>query len=100
MLTVELLLISQALIFPGILNATGCTIGCLVSFCMLKPVSGAMQVELTLPVTTTPGGIVSVSAEVKLAAVVGLVLVMVMASVETPPAVIVAGLKALPSVTT
>ena len=82
MLTVEVPLVSHAHIFVGILNATVCNLGCLVGCCMLKPVSGAMQVELTLPATTTPGGNVSVSGAVRLA--VPPVLVKVIVRVESP----------------
>jgi len=52
---------------------------------------------LALPETTTPVGKVSVKGVLKLAAVLfGLVKVIV--KVEVPPALMVAGLKALPSV--
>jgi len=52
---------------------------------------------LALPETITPAGNVSVNGALRLAAVLfGLVKVMV--KVEVPPALIVAGLKALPSV--
>ncbi len=55
------------------------------------------QVVLALPATTTtPLGNVSVSGAVRVA-FVALVLLKVMVSVETPPALMVAGLKALVS---
>ena len=97
MVTVEVPTVSHANFFTGILNATVSILGCLVSCCMLRPVSGAMQVELTLPAIDTPLGNVSVSGAVRLAMAPALLSVMV--SVEIPPASIVAGLKALPSVT-
>jgi hypothetical protein len=56
-----------------------------------------MQVEMTLPATTTPLGSVSVSVAVRVAiALLGLLNVMVRA--ELPPARMVAGLKDLLSV--
>jgi hypothetical protein len=56
------------------------------------------QVVLALPEVTTPLGNVSVSARVRVAAVV-LALLKVIVRVEIPPAAMVAGLKALPRVT-
>ena len=53
---------------------------------------------LILPTTTTPLGNVSMSCAVR-SAIVSLVLIKVMVSVETPPALMVAGLKDLPSAT-
>ena len=55
------------------------------------------QVVLGVEATVTPPGSVSVSAAVMLAAV-PLLLLKVMVRVELPPALMVAGLKALPSV--
>jgi hypothetical protein len=56
------------------------------------------QVVLALPEVTTRLGNVSVSAPVRVAAVV-LALLKVIVRVEVPPAAMVAGLKALPRVT-
>jgi hypothetical protein len=55
------------------------------------------QVVLALPETTTPVGKVSVKGALRLAAVL-FWLVKVMVKVEVPPALMVAGLKALPTV--
>jgi hypothetical protein len=57
-----------------------------------------LHVVLALPETVTPLGNVSTRGAVRLAAV-AFVLVKVMVSVELPPAVMLAGPKALPSVT-
>jgi hypothetical protein len=61
-------------------------------------VSVPPQVLPALPETTMPLGNVSVSGAVKLAGVAP-ALLKVMVRTDTPPALIVAGLKALPSVT-
>jgi hypothetical protein len=98
MVTVEAEPVSHAHFFTGILNATVSILGCLVGCCMLRPVSGAMQVELTLPATSTPLGNVSVSGPLRVASVV-FALFKVIVRIEVPPAAMVAGLKALPSVT-
>jgi len=55
------------------------------------------QVVLAVPDTTTPLGNVSVSGAFRVAAVV-FALLKVIVRVEVPPAAMVAGLKALPSV--
>jgi len=57
-----------------------------------------MQVEVTPPATNTPLGNASVSAAVRVAIVVP-PLLKVIVRVEIAPAAMVAGLKALPSVT-
>jgi len=96
MLTVEGPEESHGHILTGSLNATVCILGCLVRGCLLTPVSGGMQVELTGPATKTPLGNVSVKAAVRLA--VGPELLNVIVSVERPPALMAAGLNALPIV--
>jgi hypothetical protein len=55
------------------------------------------QVVLAVPETTTPLGNVSVNGALRVAAVV-FALLKVIVRVEVPPAAMVAGLKALPSV--
>lgn len=61
-------------------------------------VAVAPQVLLALPDASMPLGNVSVSGALSAAAVL-LVLLKVMVRVETPPEIMVAGLKALPTVT-
>jgi hypothetical protein len=65
---------------------------------MVVTVGVTPQVLLALPETTTPLGNVSVSGALRLAAVV-FALFKVIVRVEVPPAAMVAGLKAFPSVT-
>jgi hypothetical protein len=94
MLTDEVPVSSHAKFLDGILMATVSNLGSLVCFCILRPLSGAMQVELTLPEVNTPLGNVSVSGAVRLAILLP-ELVNVMVRVETPPGLMVDGLKDL-----